>query len=438
MDQAQYNQSLFSFLRSSPTPYQATGTLAGFLRQHGFNELQESSRWQLEQGSSYFVVREESATIAFTLGSEEQVEQGFRMLAAHTDSPCLQIKPQPDVKTGTYHQLGVEVYGGPLLTTWFDRDLCLAGRAVCSSADQGLVVLPVDFKRPLLTIPSLAIHFNREANAGTNIDKQKHLPPIIAQAVNKQLPQFHTLLIEQLQLEHPETRIDHILAFDLFCYDFQGPGYLGLNQEFISSGRLDNLLSCHAGLMALTHADRRKNTLLFCANHEENGSTSATGAQGSFIDSVVDRLTDGGESRHISLNNSFLISMDNAHAAHPNFMDKMDPGHEIHLNQGPVIKINSNQRYATSSLSAAVYKDICRKAGVSPQEFVMRSDLPCGSTIGPLTAARLGIRTIDIGAPTLAMHSIRELTGSSDPFLLFRSVSRFLHTDSHKKISEIR
>ncbi len=434
MDQAQYNKSLFSFLSSSPTPYHATAGIEDFLRVHGFMQLQENSRWQLEKGSSYFLTRENSATIAFTLGSEEEVAQGFRMLAAHTDSPCLQIKPQPDVKVGTYHQLGVEVYGGCLLGSWFDRDLCLAGRVVCAMADQELAVLLVDFNRALLTIPSIAIHFNREANAGTNIDKQKHLPPIIAQAIDKQLPELRLLLIDQLQLEHPQAKIEEILAFDLFCYDFQGPGYLGSQQEFISSARLDNLLSCHAGMMALGHADRTKNTFLFCANHEENGSTSATGAQGSFIDSVIERLAVNVESRRITLSNSFLISMDNAHAAHPNFMDKMEPGHEIHLNKGPVIKINANQRYATSSLSAAIYKEICRAVDISPQEFVMRSDMPCGSTIGPITAARLGVKTIDIGAPSLAMHSIRELTGSSDPFLLYQTVGRFLHSDAHQKI----
>ena len=437
MDQTQYNDSLFAFLRSSPTAYHATAALAGCLTGHGFTELQENSRWQLQRGSSYFVTREDSATIAFTLGSDEQVEQGFRMLAAHTDSPSLQIKPQPDVKTGSYHQLGVEVYGGPLLATWFDRDLGLAGRVVGSSTDQDLVVLLVDFKRALLTIPSLAIHFNRDANAGTAIDRQKHLPPIIAQAINQQLPEFRDLLLKQLQLEHPKSRLELILAFDLFCYDFQGPGYLGVNKELISAPRLDNLLSCHAGVMALTRADRRTNSLLFCANHEENGSTSAPGAQGSFIDSVMDRLTGGGEARHISLNNSFLISMDNAHAAHPNFMDKSDPSHTIHLNQGPVIKINANQRYATSGLSGAVYRAICCAEDICPQEFVMRSDLPCGSTIGPITAARLGLKTIDVGAPSLAMHSIREMTGSRDPLLLYRTVSRFLHTDYHKKLTKL-
>lgn len=434
MDQAQYNNSLFSFLVSSPTPYHATATIEDFLHLHGFNQLQENKRWVLEKGHSYYITRENCATIAFTLGSKEVVEQGFRILAAHTDSPCLQIKPRPDVKTGTYHQLGVEVYGGPLLGSWFDRDLCLAGRVVCSLDDQKLTVLLVNFNRALLTIPSIAIHFNREANSGTSIDKQKHLPPIIAQSIDQQLPELQTLLIDQLQRQHPQVKIEHILAFDLFCYDFQGPGYVGMHNEFISSARLDNLLSCHVGIMALGHADRTKNTFLFCANHEENGSTSATGAHGSFIDSVLERLAVDVESRRIALSNSFLVSMDNAHAAHPNFMDKMDPHHEIHLNKGPVIKINANQRYATTSLSAAIYKDICRGIDITPQEFVMRSDLPCGSTIGPITAARLGIKTIDIGAPSLAMHSIRELTGSSDPFLLYRTVGQFLNSDTHLKL----
>jgi aspartyl aminopeptidase len=187
-------------------------------------------------------------------------------------------------------------------------------------------------------------------------------------------------------------------------------------------------------MTALAHANRTKNTFLLCANHEENGSTSATGANGSFIDSVFERIIPAPEAKRMSLSNSFLISMDNAHAAHPNFMDKMDPAHEIHLNKGPVIKLNANQRYATNSLSAATYKRICKEADITPQEFVMRSDMPCGSTIGPITAARLGVKTIDIGAPSLAMHSIRELTGSCDPFLLYRTIIHFLNCDTHKQL----
>jgi aspartyl aminopeptidase len=434
MKQAHYNKDLFSFLSSSPTPFHAVAGIEDSLQQNGFIQLQENTQWQLKKGFSYFLTRENSATIAFTLGSEEESTDGFRMLGAHTDSPCLQIKPRPDVRTGSYHQLGVEVYGGCLLGSWFDRDLSLAGRVVCEMTDGKLAALLVNFNRPLLTIPSIAIHFNRDANTKNSIDRQEHLPPIIAQAIDEQLPDFRRLLLEQLKQEHPKAMIDKILAFDLFCYDFQGPVYIGINDDFISSARLDNLLSCLAGMTALAHADRSKNSFLFCANHEENGSTSATGAHGSFVNSVLERIVTDPESRRIMLSNSFLISMDNAHAAHPNFMNKMDPAHEIHLNKGPVIKLNANQRYATNSLSAATYMHICKEAEIIPQEFVMRSDMPCGSTIGPITAARLGVKTIDIGAPSLAMHSIRELTGSSDPFLLYRTVVQFLSSNVHRQL----
>ncbi len=432
MNQSQYNTTLFSFLSSSPTPYHAVAGIEDILRLHGFIQLQENEQWQLEKGFSYFLTRENCATIAFTLGRDEEKTDGFRMLAAHTDSPSLQLKPKPDMKTGTYHQLGVEVYGGCLLGSWFDRELSLAGRVACEMADGNLSVLLVDFERPLLTIPSIAIHLNRDANKNTGIDQQKHLPPIIAQSVDKQLPEFNSLLLNQLQLQHPKAMIKEILAFDIFCYDFHGAGYLGVNNEFISSARLDNLLSCHAGATALASIDRAKNNFLLCANHEENGSTSATGAHGSFVDSVFERIIPEPESKRISLSNSFLISMDNAHAAHPNFMDKMDPAHEISLNKGPVIKLNANQRYATNSLSAATYKRICKAANITPQEFVMRSDMPCGSTIGPIMAARLGVKTIDIGAPSLAMHSIRELTGSCDPFLLYQTIVQFLESNSYR------
>ncbi len=435
MNQSHYNKTLFSFLASSPTPYHAVACIEDVLRLNGFIQLQENLQWQLKKGFAYFVTRENSATIAFTLGNDEEYEGGFRILAAHTDSPCLQIKPRPDIKTGTYHQLGVEVYGGCLLSSWFDRDLSLAGRAVCELDGGKLAILMVNFNRPLLTIPSIAIHFNREANTKGGIDQQKHLPPIISQTIDKQLPEFSSLLLDQLQLEHPKANIKKILAFDIFCYDFHGPSYTGINNEFISSARLDNLLSCHAGMAAIAHANKSKNNFLYCANHEENGSTSATGAHGSFIDSVFERIMPDPETRRIAHSNSFLISIDNAHAAHPNFMDKIDPAHEIHLNKGPVIKLNANQRYATSSLSAAIYKNICKEAKITPQEFVMRSDMPCGSTIGPITAARLGVKTIDIGVPSLAMHSIRELTGSCDPFLLYQSLVQFLSSDTHKQLT---
>lgn len=352
---------------------------------------------------------------------------GFRLLATHCDSPGLQIKPRAEVNSPPYLQLGVEVYGGPLLNTWFDRDLSIAG-AICYLDNLGKIHEKlVDFQRSLLVIPSLAIHFDREANTNKSVDAQKHLPPLFAQIINEKLPDLTEILKDQLINQYPGSSTQEILGFDLFCYDMQPPTILGYTKDFISSGRLDNLLSCHIALTALQQTGTRRNTMLLCANHEENGSTSTIGAHGSFINDIFARLLPESENRQIALRNSFLISLDNAHAVHPNFKDKSDPAHTVTLNGGPVIKINANQHYATSGRSAAVIKILARDAGVPVQEFVMRSDLPCGSTIGPMTAAKLGIATVDIGAPTLAMHSIRELTGNRDPHLLYLVVSEFLN-----------
>lgn len=432
MEFSLYNENLFSFISSSPTPFHVVANMEEYLLQQGFNRLQENSRWLLEKGQAYFLSKENGAIIAFILGSEEECEQGFRLLAAHTDSPCLQVKPHADIRMGPYLQLGVEVYGGSLLSPWFDRDLSLAGRVCCRMSNGCLGVLLVDFRRPLLTIPNIAIHFDREANKGGGINQQKHLPPILAQAVGHNIPDFNTILLEQIRKEHKSLAIEEVLSFDMFCYDFQKPAYTGVRNELISSARLDNLISCHTGVSAIGKATRKKNVLLFCANHEENGSTSAVGAQGCFLESVLERIVTDATTRRITLSNSFLISMDNAHATHPNFMDKSDSAHEIHLNKGPVIKVNANQRYATNSISSAIYKQICKEVEIIPQEFVMRSDLPCGSTIGPITSSRLGVRTVDIGSASLAMHSIREHTGAMDPYMLYRTIEHFLESDLHR------
>ncbi len=430
MNNDQFNQQFFAYLQSSPTPFHAVANIEDYLLQHNFSRLQENEKWRLNRGESYFISRENGAIIAFSLGMNCSLEQGFRMLAAHTDSPCLQIKPLADVEENSFLKLGVEVYGGCLLNSWFDRDLSLAGRVCCETGDSSLDVILVDFKRPLLTIPSVAIHLDREANKNKTIHQQYHLPPVIAQAIDEQLPNFNSILKKQLQTLYPEKKIKTILSFDMFCYDFQPPAYLGQKKEFISGGRLDNLLSCFVGMTALAAAGNSLNNLLICTNHEENGSVSTTGASGAFINSVLERLAPDPITRRIALHNSFLVSMDNAHATHPNFKDTSDPAHKIFLNKGPVIKNNANQRYATNSISSARYKQICTESNVIPQEFVMRSDMPCGSTVGPVIAARLGIKTIDVGAPTLAMHSIRELTGAKDPHLFYRTIWQFLKTDS--------
>jgi len=431
MSDDQFNQQFFSYLQSSPTPFHAVASIESYLTSHNFSRLREDERWYLEQGHRYFVSRENGAIIAFSLGADDPVGKGFRILAAHTDSPCLQVKPLADVEESSFLKLGVEVYGGCLLNSWFDRDLSLAGRVCCETSDSRLDVLLADFGCAMLTIPSAAIHLDREANTNKSIHKQHHLPPIIAQEIDGLIPNFHSILNEQLEALYPEKTIHKILSFDMFCYDTHPPAYLGHKKEFIAAGRLDNLLSCFVGMKALAGAGNRFSNMLICTNHEENGSVSTTGASGAFIDSVLERIAPDPVTRRMTLHNSFLVSMDNAHATHPNFKDKSDPAHKIVFNRGPVIKINANQRYATNSISSAVYKQICFAANVTPQEFVMRSDMPCGSTVGPITAARLGIKTIDVGAPTLAMHSIREQTGSEDPYLLYKSILKFLEIDSY-------
>lgn len=437
MNETNYNQSLFSFFKSSPTPFHAVSTMKQQLSAKGYSELYESDIWQLEKGKPYFITREQGAIIAFVLGEQEDITQGFRMACAHTDSPCLQIKPKPDIKSGSLQQLGVELYGGALVAPWFDRDLSIAGRINCLSPDGAIITLLIDFARPLLTIPSIAIHLEREANKKPQINNQKHLLPIFGQEIEDQLPSFKATLSEQIKKEYPTLHIEDILSYDIFCNDFQGPSYLGGDEQFIASGKLDNLLSCHAGMTVMQELNLENNCILFCANHEENGSTSTSGAQGAFLDSLFDRIIENDQDRRIAMSNSFLISMDNAHATHPNYPEKMDTNHTIELNKGPVIKINANQRYATSSTSSAIYKAICKKAGLTPQEFVMRNDMPCGSTIGPLTAARLGVRTIDIGAASLAMHSIRELTGRMDPYLLHQSIHTFMASNIHTQLKTL-
>ena len=424
--------------------------MAARLRDSGFKQLAETDPWELAPGNSYFLIRDNGALIAFTLAGNDYQNQGFRMMGAHTDSPSLQIKPLAGKTSHSFFQLGVEVYGGPLLATWFDRDLSLAGRVVCTTSDGQLLTLLIDFKRPVAIIPSLAIHLDREANTGRAINKQKDLAPIVAQIseqianqITAQIPtksalNFSSILTEQIHKEHPERKVTTIIGFDLFCYDCQPPALLGLGNEFIAAGRLDNLLSCFVGCTAMTEnmseTKSNQNRLLICNNHEEIGSLTASGAKGSWLNTLLTRIMPDHSKRHRALRGSFFISMDNAHGVHPNFSDKSEPEHLPLLNHGPVIKSNANQNYATTSVSAALYKTIAAEAGVATQDFVMRSDMGCGSTIGPHIAAGLGIPAVDIGAPTLAMHSIREMTGSRDPFLLYRTINRFLSREHLPRI----
>lgn len=430
MQEQPFNQDLFQFLASSPTPFHAVALMAGKLRDAGFIELSETSPWRLEPGDSYFVTRDNGTLAAFTLAPKDNRNPGFRIIGCHTDSPTLQIKPLAGKTSHSYFQLGVEVYGGPLLATWFDRDLSIAGRVICATAEDRLTTLLINFDRPVAVIPSLAIHLDREANNGHAINKQKELIPIICQLSGEGPLNFSSILAEQLHRQHPQSEVTAIIGHDLFCYDSHPPSFLGTDNAFICAGRLDNLLSCFTGYTAMIETRRGQttagNSLLICNNHEEIGSLTAAGARGTFLQSILRRIVPDSDHRQPALRQSFFISMDNAHGAHPNFLDRSEPEHLPLLNHGPVIKTNANQHYATTGISAAIYRTLAGEAGVPTQDFVMRSDLPCGSTIGPHIAAVLGVPAVDIGAPTLAMHSIREMTGRLDPHLLYRTIQHFL------------
>ncbi|MBO3274420.1 M18 family aminopeptidase [Pseudomonas schmalbachii] len=420
---AELNQGLIDFLAASPTPFHATQSLARRLEEAGFQRLDERDAWRTEAGGRYYVTRNDSSLIAFKLGNTPLLQGGLRLVGAHTDSPCLRVKPNPELARQGYWQLGVEVYGGALFAPWFDRDLSLAGRVTFRLAGKVESKL-IDFRAPIAVIPNLAIHLNREANQGWAINPQTELPPILTQLAIGEHREFRDLLAEQLQNEHG-IGADAILDYELSFYDTQRAAVIGLQEEFVAGARLDNLLSCYAGLEALLASGDEQSGVLVCTDHEEVGSSSACGADGPFLEQVLRRLLPEGDAFTRTIQRSILVSADNAHGVHPNYADKHDANHGPLLNGGPVIKINTNQRYATNSETAGFFRHLCLENEVPVQSFVVRSDMACGSTIGPITASQLGVRTVDIGLPTFAMHSIRELAGSKDLRYLTKVLSAF-------------
>lgn len=417
------NQGLIDFLKASPTPFHATLSLAQRLEAAGYQRLDERDAWRIEPGGLYYVTRNDSSLIAIRQGRRPALDGGIRLVGAHTDSPCLRVKPNPELYKQGFWQLGVEVYGGALLAPWFDRDLSLAGRVTYRAAGKVESQL-VDFQAPLAVIPNLAIHLNREANLGWAINAQNELPPILAQLASGERRDFRELLAEQLGREHGVSA-DAVLDYELSFYDTQAAAVIGLEQDFIAGARLDNLLSCYAGLQALLDADGEESCVLVCTDHEEVGSCSACGADGPFLEQVLRRLLPEGDAFARTVQRSLLISADNAHGVHPNYAEKHDANHGPKLNAGPVIKVNGNQRYATNSETAGFFRHLCLENEVPVQSFVTRSDMGCGSTIGPITSSQLGVRTVDIGLPTFAMHSIRELAGSHDLAHLVKVLSAF-------------
>jgi len=419
-------EALLRFIDSSPSPWHAAATMAEWLEEEGFQCLDERGDWELEPNSRYYVLRDDSSLIAFILGSEPLATAGFRIVGAHTDSPGLRIKPRPVEAADPMLRLGVEVYGGAILATWTDRDLSLAGR-VALRCEPPTVCL-VDFETPLVRLPNLAIHMNRKVNEeGLKLDRQSELPLLLAVLADELQPeqQFISLLASKLDC-NPES----IGGWELNVYDTQRGAFWGPEEEFIASACLDNLASCHAALAALLTEDETAGTRV-CAlfDHEEVGSESFKGAAGAFLQDTLTRIaaTLGLDeiARHQALAASFLISADMAHAYQPNFPKGYDPQHKVVVNRGPVIKSNANLRYTTEVFSQALFTSWCEEAGVPWQHYVHRSDIPCGSTIGPMTSAKLGIRSIDVGNPLWAMHSIRESAGVLDHSYLIRVLECF-------------
>lgn len=409
-------QDLLDFIDASPSPWHAVTACETRLLAGGFRRLEEVDRWHLAAGDRCYVVRGGASIIAFTIGNQPASSSGLRLIGAHTDSPGLRLKPKPAENAQGITRLGVEVYGGPILATFADRDLSLAGRVNVRTAD-GFATRLVHLTEPLLRLPNLAIHMNRDVNEnGLKFNKQTELPLLlaIAESDTDAGTQFRRPIAEALGVE-----IDDLLTWELSAYDTQKGSFWGVDREFIANSQLDNLASCHAALSALLAITSPVATCL-CAffDHEEVGSESAAGAGGSFVADVIQRIAASAqldtEDHHRMLARSFFMSADMAHAWHPNFPAAYEPCHRVMVNGGPVIKSNANQRYSTNAETSARFIALCEKAKVPYQQYAHRTDLGCGSTIGPIVAARLGIPSIDIGSPMWAMHSIRESAGVLD------------------------
>jgi aspartyl aminopeptidase len=427
---------LLSFIDRSPTPYHAVAECAHRLHEAGFTSAAEDEVWSLEPGDRRYVVRGESSLIAFQVGSVSPAEGGFRIIGAHTDSPNLRIKPCADQTRDGYRQLAVEPYGGVLLHTWLDRDLSLAGRVSLRPREPGGRVRTalIDFQRPLLRVPSLAIHLHREIRKeGLNLNAQQHMAPVLGLEDG---PCLNELIATELRAhEVADVAPEDVLAFDLMLYDVQPSCVAGARGEFVLAGRLDNLASCHAALIALADVaagpPSAATRLIALYDHEEVGSRSAQGAAGTFLLATLGRTVEGFKGGAVqgldrAIARSFLVSADMAHAVHPNYADRHEPGHHPVLGRGPVIKVNTGQSYASDATTSAHFASLCEEVGVRPQHFVVRSDMACGSTIGPITAARVGLRAVDVGNPMLSMHSCREMAGSADVEPMIEVLGAFL------------
>lgn len=423
---------LLEFINESPTAYHATNNVKKMLDESGFKELKESDTWKLNKGDKGYVIKNDSAIIAFEIGTGKIEEEGFRLIGAHTDSPSFKVKPAPEmVVENKYIKLNTEVYGGPILNTWFDRPLSLAGRVTLKGVTpfKPLTKL-ININKPLLVIPNLAIHMNRNVNEGYAINKQKDTLPLLG-FINENLEgnKEKTGILEIIKNKLKVEKED-ILDFDLFLYEHERGCLLGLNEEMISASRLDDLWMVFSGVKALLESKQNKATkVMVCVDNEEIGSLTSQGARSSLLKNILERITlslgKNKEEFFRTIAKSVMISADLAHAVHPNQVEKHDPTNRPVLGKGPVIKIAASGSYSTDSYASAIFQGICKEIKVPYQKFVNRSDVRGGTTIGPITSADLSIPVIDMGAAIIGMHSIRELASVKDNEYTIKAFTKF-------------
>lgn len=420
---------LLDFIYESPSAYHGVVKTRELLDANGFSEVKECDKWNLQKDGKYYVIKNDSAIIAFVVGNGDIVEDGFRLIGAHTDTPGFRIKPNPEMITeGKYLKLNTEGYGGPILSTWYDRPLSIAGKVTVKGASAlKPEVKLININKPLMIIPSLAIHMNREVNEGYAINKQKDTLPLLG-LINDKFEKDGFLL--KLMAEELNVNVEEILGFDLALYEFEKGCLIGMNEELISSARLDDMWMVYAGTKALVDSKSNKATkVMVCIDNEEIGNLTAQGASSNLLIHTLERITVAlGKDRedfYRTLSNSVMVSADLAHAVHPNLPEKHDLTNKPVLEGGPVLKIAASGSYSTDSFNGAIFTEVCKSAGVPFQKFVNRSDVRGGTTIGPVTAANLTIPVIDMGAPVLGMHSIRELASVKDNAYTIKAFTEF-------------
>ena len=424
-----FAENMLDFIYKSPTQFNAVEVSAEMLEKNGFEKLNPKENWKLEVGKKYYTTKNSSALVAFKVNSDEVEKEGFRIIGSHTDSPGFRIKPNAEIEScGAYLKLNTEGYGGMILSTWLDRPLAMAGRVFLRGENPFKPVEKiVNINKPVCIIPNLAIHMNRSINDGYKYNKQTDMLPLVG-LINEQLEKDNymvKLLASELNVE-----VEEIIDFDIFLYEYEKGCFTGANEEFISTGRLDNLSMYYSSVEALLDSDSKSGISIAVGfDNEEVGSSTKQGADSNMLLNILERICISlGKDRQQffeAIENSFIISSDLAHAVHPNVNGMADPTNRPVMGKGPVIKVHAGQAYTSDGYSISVYKEICRECGVEYQEFVNKSDQRGGSTIGPISSTHIDIPSVDVGAPILSMHSIRELGCSEDFYNTYKTFMKF-------------